>query len=235
MLQTGYQRKSRFRTAVTVNAGVADNFEPLIAYRKLNAITFPSWSHVPHDERKEAAASCAKGVVHWENELVLGALASAGIPSSVGAADIYVTQETLIAVAQALIDQDADPIRNEVCIACPYQWYETLRLDRRINRIADGTIRFRMDKTDFMWKIEFLPRREFLPSCVANGSFDPAQGIGYAFTKESVGLTYNLEPTGDINWEHRSLSWLLRGTIGADAVVRLPKGIVKILGPKAQC
>lgn len=227
MLKAGYQRYSRFRTAVTVSAGEADDFRSLSTPSVcLNGIEFPSWSRVPHFEKKEAADGCAKEVVCLENELVLGALASASIPSSVGAADIDVTQETLVAVAQVLIDQDAGPIRNEVCIACPGQWYTTLHLDKRIEW-ADGTAKFRMGETEFKWKFEFLSGH------AANGSFDPAQGIGYAFTKESIGLTYNLEPTGDIDWDLRSLSWALSGAIGAAAAVRLPKGIVKILGPKA--
>ena len=227
MVQTGYQGKSRFRTAVTVSAGEADDFRSLSTPPVyLSGIEFPSWSRVPPFEKKEAADGCAKEVVCLENELVLGTLASASIPSSVGVADIDVTQETLVAVARALIAQDADPIRNEVCIACPYQWRTTLHLDKRIEW-ADGTAKFRMGETEFEWKFEFLPIH------ATNGSFDPAQGIGYAFTKESIGLAYNREPTGDIDWDLRSLSWELSGAIGAAAAVRLSKGIVKILGPKA--
>ena len=227
MLKAGYQKYSRFRAVVTVSAGEADDFRSLSTPPVyLSGIEFPSWSHVRHFEKKEAADGCAKEVVRLENGLVLGALASASIPFSVGASDIDVTQKTLVAMAQVLIDQDAGPIRNEVCIVCPGQWYTTLHLDKRIEW-ADGTAKFRMGETEFMWKFEFPS------SHAANGSFDPAQGIGYAFTKESVSLTYDREPTGDIDWDLRSLSWALSGTIGADAVVRLPKGIVKILGPKA--
>ncbi len=227
MLQVSYQRCSRFRTAVTVNTGEADDFRSLSTPPvHLNGIEFPSWSRVPHFEKKEAADGCAKEVVRLENDLVLGALALASIPFSVGAADIDVTQETLVAVAQVLIDQDASPIRNEVCIACPGQWYTTLHLDERIEW-ADGTAKFCMGEMEFEWKFEFLS------IYAANGSFDPAQGIGYAFTKESIGAAYKREPTGSIDWDLRSLSWALSGAIGAAAAVRLSKGIVKILGPKA--
>ena len=224
MLKAGYQRYSRFRAVVTVSTGEADDFRHLSTpHVALSGIKFPSWRHVPYDEKQEAADRCAEEVVCLENELVLGALASASIPSSVGAAGIDVTQEALIAVARALIAQDADPIRNEVCIACPYQWRTTLHLDKRIEW-ADGTAKFRMDKTEFKWEFVFLLSRS------VNGSFDPAQGIGYAFTKESIGLAYSLEPAGDIDWDPRSLSWALSGDIGAAAAVRLSKGIVKILG-----
>ena len=228
MVQAGYQRHSRFRAAVTVNTGDADDSERLIEPGGcLSGIEFPSWSHVPHNEKEEKADSCAKVIVRLENRLVLEALASASIPSSVGFADIVVTRDTLIAAAQALIDQGAGPIRNEVCIACPYQWRSELRLDERINWIDGNLIKFRMDKTEFKWKIEFLSIYS------ANGSFDPAQGIGYAFTKESIDLTYSLEPTGDIGWNALELGWQLSGVMSAAAVVRLPKSIVEILGPKA--
>lgn len=227
IFQTSYQRYSKFRTAVAVNTGVVGMAECFKAHSYLRGMEFPSWSKVPDGEKEEAANICAKGVVCWENELVLGALASASISSHVGAADIGVTYETLTEVAQALIDQDAGSIQNEVCIACPYQWYRTLRLDEKIDWVDGDTIRFRMGQTQFKWETEFLSSHS------ANGSFDPAQGIGYAFTKESIGLIYNPEPCGHIGWDLRSLSWQLSGVICADAVVRLPEGIVEILGPKA--
>ena len=227
MLYASYQRLSRFRAVVTVNTGVAGVSRTLATRSEyLSGIQYPSWSEVPDSEKEEKAEICAKRVVRLENGLVLGALASANISSHVGAVDVDVTYATLAAVAQALIDQDADPIRNEVCIACPYQWDASLSLDGRIEKI-DGSLSFCMDIADFRWEIECLS------SCATNGIFDPAQGIGYAFTKESIGLTYNTEPFGDIGWDHRSISWQLTGAINADAVVRSPKGIVKILGPKA--
>ena len=83
-----------------------------------------------------------------------------------------------------------------------------------------------MDKTEFKWETEFLSGHS------ANGSFDPAQGIGYAFTRESIGLAYSSEPSGDIEWDSLNKRWQLSGIMSASAAVRLPKGIVKILGPK---
>ena len=227
MFQTGYQRYSRFRTAVTVNTGADGDAERFTAHRDLRGMEFPSWSDVSGGEKEEAANICAEGVVRWENEFVLGALASASISSHVGAADTGVTYETLTEAAQTLIDQDAGSIQNGVCIACPYQWYPSLRLDKRMEKVDDSTNwKFYLDQAEFEWKIEFLSIH------ATTGSFDPAQGIGYAFTKESIGLTYNLEPFGYIGWGICPLNWELTGVINADAVVRSPKGIVRILGPK---
>ena len=226
MFHASYQRLSRFRAAVTVNTGVVGVSKTLATRSEyLSGIQFPSWGEVPNSEKEEKADICAKRVVRLENGLVLGALASASISSHAGAVDIDVTYATLAEVAQTLIDRDADPIRTEVCIACPYQWDASLSLDKRIEKI-DGSLSFCMDIAEFKWEIESLS------SCATYGIFDPAQGIGYAFTKESIGLTYNSEPFGDIGWDLRSLSWQLTGAINADAVVRSPKGIVKILGPK---
>ena len=227
MLRASYQRLSRFRAVVTVNTGVVGDASRVIVHGYLCGREFPSWRQVPEGEKEEKADICADGLVCKENGLVLGVLASAGISSHVGAVDIDVTYATLAAVAQALIDQDADPIRNEVCIACPDQWHETLCSDKKVDEVDDGTIRFRTSKTEFKWETEFLPSHS------ANGSFDPAQGIGYAFTKESMGLSYNSEPSGDIEWDSLNKRWQLSGIMSASAAVRLPKGIVKILGPKA--
>ena len=226
MLYAIYQILSRFIATVTVNTGVVGDASRVIVHEYLCGREFPSWRQVPESEKEEKANICAGGLICKENELVLGALALAGISPHVGAADIGVTYGTLTEVAQVLIDQDTGPIQSEVCIACPYQWHETLCSDKKVG-VGDGTIRFRTSKTEFKWETEFLPSHS------ANGGFDPAQGIGYAFTKESMGLAYNSEPSGDIEWDSLNKRWQLSGIMSASAAVRLPKGIVKILGPKA--
>lgn len=189
---------------------------------------------VQDDDMEDAARGIGQAAARRDDQLILDAFAFAGSLSTVGAIGADVTYEMLAQVVRTLAHKDIDPMRNQVCVACPYLWRGKLRIDKKIklddcakDRNASRTIRFRVGNTEFVWLIKFLPDRS------AIGGFDPAQGIGYAFTKESVVLSYGVTLVGNIDWVPRCHSFRASGYMERDAVVQQPEGIVKILSQNA--
>lgn len=242
VLMNAYQRAGLLKPAV--ESKHADAFSDEVSPsgpRTDNLMLKPkSWSDgqylsiFPHgrmhgDDMKDAACNIGPACARRDDQLILDALASAGTLSTVGALGVDFTYETLVQVVKTLADKDINLMRYQMCVACPYFWGGKLRNDERIEwkaekRFKRGTIRFYVGNTEFEWKIKLLPDRS------AFGGFDPAQGIGYAFAKESIILGYATELAGDIVWIPQCHSFLATGHMSADAVVRQPECVVKILG-----
>ena len=186
------------------------------------------------DDMKDAAHNIGQAAARRDDQLILDAPASVGTLSTVGAAGIDVTFETLAQAMRILADK-GDLMRNQACVACPSLWYSKLRQEDKAewsdyaeSKNNIGTISFRVGEKEFNCRLEFIPDYSGM------GGFDPTQGVGYAFTKDSIVLGHATGPTGDIAWVPQRRSFLVMGRMIADAVVQRPEGIVKILGQTAQ-
>ena len=244
VLMSAYQRAGVLKPAVESKR--ADAFNDEIGPsgpRADNLMLKPkSWSGgqylriFPHgrmhdDDTKDAACSIGQAAACWNDQLILDAPASASIPSTVGALGTDVTYEILAQAIKILIGKGIDPMRNHVCVACPYFWFLKLRKDKRIkwsdcaeNQNYSEIISFRIGEKEFSCRIEFIPDYS------DTGGFNPARGVGYVFTKDSIILGHVAGLVGDIDWIPQRHSFLATGHMSADAVVQRPEGIVKILG-----
>ena len=194
---------------------------------------FP-YDRVQDDDMEDAACNMGQAAARREEQLVLDALASAGTLSAVGAVGADVTSETLAQAMKIQIDRSIDLTRDQVCVACPYLWELKLRKDKRIkwsdrtaSRNNSETISFRAGEREYNCRIEFIPDYSDM------GGFNPARGVGYAFTKESIALVYGVTLVGNIGWVPRHRSFRASGYMERDAVAQRPDGIVKILGQTA--
>ena len=186
------------------------------------------------DDTKDATRNIGQAAACRVDQLILDALESPDNLPTVGAVGADVTCETLAQAVKILIDKGIGLMRNHVCVACPYLWFSKLRVDKRIkwsdcaeNQNYSEAISFRLGEKEFNCRIEFIPDYSDM------GGFNPAQGVGYAFTKDSIVLGHATGPVGDIVWVRQRRSFLVMGRMIADAVVQRPEGIVKILGQTA--
>ena len=246
-LVSEYQRSGILRSAVeSKRIGVFGNEIDPSGSKAGNLMLKPrSWSDsqylsifpydwVQDDDMEDAACDMGQAAARREDQLVLDALASAGTLSTVGTAGADVTPETLAQAMKILIDRGIDPMRDRVCVACPYLWESKLREDKRIkwsdrtaSRNSSETISFRVGEKEYNCRIEFIPDYSDM------GGFNPAQGVGYVFTKESIALVYGVTLVGNIGWVPRRRSFLASGYMERDAVVQRPEGTVKILAQTA--
>ena len=197
-------------------------------------LSLSPYYRVLDDDKEDAAHSMGQAAARRDDQLILDALASAGTLLTVGAVGVDVTPETLTQAMKILIDRGIDLMRDQVCVACPYLWESKLREDKRIKWSDRTASRNSSETTSFrVGEKEYSCRSEFIPDYSDMGGFNPAQGVGYVFTKKSIALVYGVTLDGDIGWVPRCRSFRASGYMERDAFVQRPEGIVKVLGQTA--
>ena len=183
----------------------------------------------PWDDKNELAENCAQAAGRREDQIILDAL-SASTPETTqdfraGKLDF----QAMTKIRGALMGKAADPMRNKVSAVFPHTWYESMRNDMKLHstdyvkgKESDKAVAFRVDGMDVI----FMDDRSTMEG------FDPAAGVGYVYTKKSVVLGYGINVTFDVDWDIKVKGWLISGLVTLGAVVRLPRGVVKVLGPK---
>ena len=181
------------------------------------------------DDMHELASSQAKDFARRDDQFILDALDRAEITSEVGAHNADVTFETFIKVTQTLIKNRAELERNRGCVVCPYLWCEKMRNETRMTLADDAK---GQDASKGIISSVDGMRLVFLPDQPAAERFRIANGVGYAFTDESIVLGYGSPPNLDFGEIRSELPRLISMYMSAGAAVRREKSCVRILGPK---
>lgn len=181
------------------------------------------------DDMRELATDQAKVFAHRGDQLILDALDHAEIISEVGAHNADITFETFAMVMQTLIGNGADPCRNRICVVCPHHWSEKMQNEKRMTLADDAK---EQDASKGIISSVDDMRLVVLPKQPAAEKFRVADGVGYAFSDESIVLGYGCPPNLDFGEIHPELLRLISKYMRAGAAVRREKSCVKILGPK---
>ena len=184
---------------------------------------------VSDDEIHELASDRAKDFAHRDDQFILDALDRAEITSEVGAHNADVTFETFLEVTQTLIKNRAELERHRRCVVCPYLWCEKMQNETRMS-LADDPQGQDASKS-IISSVDGM-RLVFLPDRPAAERFRIANGVGYAFTDESVVLGYGRPPNLDFGGIRSELPRLISMHMSAGAAVRREKSCVRLLGPK---